>query len=89
MFYWSKEHDFPGVVIGDNCIIGAGSLVTKNIPAGEIWGGVPAHYIGTTADFAEKCLKETPLYDERQLKINRRQEIEMFLKTDCGEEKNC
>ena len=55
----------------------------------EKYGGVPAHYIGTTADFAEKCLKETPLYDERQLKINRRQEIEMFLNTDCGEEKNC
>ena len=88
-FIGARSTILPGFVIGDNCIIGAGSLVTKNIPAGEIWGGVPAHYIGTTADFAEKCLKETPLYDERQLKINRRQEIEMFLNTDCGEEKNC
>lgn len=29
----------PGVSIGDNCIIGAGSLITKNVPAGELWGG--------------------------------------------------
>ena len=51
-------------------------------------GGVPARYIGTTADFAEKCLKETPPYDEKQFKINRRQEIERILNTDCDKEKN-
>ena len=49
--------------------------------------GVPARYIGTTTDFAEKCLKETPLYDEKQIKINRRQEIERILNIDCGKEK--
>ena len=32
----------PGVVIGDNAIIGALSLVTKDIPSNEVWGGVPA-----------------------------------------------
>jgi len=35
-----------GVTIGDRAIIGAGSVVTKNIPAGEIWGGNPARFIG-------------------------------------------
>ena len=54
----------------------------------EKYGGVPARYIGTTADFAEKCLKETPPYDEKQFKINRRQEIERILNTDCDKEKN-
>lgn len=34
-----------GVTIGDNSIIGAGSVVTKNIPANEIWAGVPAKII--------------------------------------------
>lgn len=34
-----------GVVIGDNNIIGAGSIVTKNIPDNEVWAGVPAKFI--------------------------------------------
>ena len=34
-----------GVEIGDGAIIAAGSVVTKNIPACEIHGGVPAHKI--------------------------------------------
>jgi acetyltransferase-like isoleucine patch superfamily enzyme len=32
----------PGVTIGDHAIVGAGSVVTRNIPSGETWGGVPA-----------------------------------------------
>jgi acetyltransferase-like isoleucine patch superfamily enzyme len=35
----------PGVEIGDNAIIGAGSIVTKNIPANEIWFGNPARFV--------------------------------------------
>lgn len=31
----------PGVTIGDNCVIGAGSVVTKDIPAGSFAAGVP------------------------------------------------
>ena len=34
-----------GVSIGDNSIVGAGSVVTKDIPANEIWGGNPAKFI--------------------------------------------
>lgn len=34
-----------GVTIGNNSIIGAGSVVTKNIPKNEIWGGNPAKFI--------------------------------------------
>lgn len=32
----------PGVTVGDNSIIAAGSVVTKNIPANTIVAGVPA-----------------------------------------------
>ena len=35
-----------GVTIGDGAIVGAGSIVTKSIPANEIWVGVPAKKIG-------------------------------------------
>lgn len=35
----------PGVVMGENALIGAGSLVTKDVPAGELWYGSPAKFI--------------------------------------------
>lgn len=33
------------VTIGENAVVGAGSVVTKDIPAGEIWAGNPARFI--------------------------------------------
>lgn len=34
-----------GVTIGERSVIGAGSVVTKDIPNDEIWGGNPARFI--------------------------------------------
>lgn len=34
-----------GVTIGENSVIGAGSVVTRNIPDNEIWAGNPAKFI--------------------------------------------
>ena len=34
-----------GVHIGEYSVIGAGSVVTKDVPSYEIWGGNPAHFI--------------------------------------------
>lgn len=33
------------VKIGDGAVVAAGAVVTKDIPANEVWGGVPAKYI--------------------------------------------
>ena len=39
----------PGVRIGDNSVIGAGSIVTKDIPPDEVWSGSPARRIMPTS----------------------------------------
>lgn len=33
------------VNIGDGAVIGAGSIVNRDIPAGEIWAGNPARFV--------------------------------------------
>ena len=37
----------PGVTIGDNCVIGAGSVVTKDIPGNSLAYGNPCRVVGT------------------------------------------
>ncbi len=40
---------FP-VKIGDYAVIGAGSVVRKDVPAGQVWAGNPAKYICETKE---------------------------------------
>ena len=44
----------PNVHIGDNCVIAAGAVVTKDVPSGEVWGGVPAHRIESIEEYYNK-----------------------------------
>lgn len=75
VFIGARSVILPGVTIGDNSIIAAGAVVNKSIPANEIWRGVPAKYIMKVNDYAEKCLKESPPYNEDDMRSNRRDEI--------------
>ena len=34
-----------GITIGENAMIGAGSVVTHDVPDGELWYGNPAHFV--------------------------------------------
>lgn len=45
VFIGAHSTILKGVTIGDNSVIGACSVVTKNIPRNEIWGGNPAKYL--------------------------------------------
>ena len=44
-----------GVSIGDNCIVGAGSVVSKSVPSGYVVGGNPAKIISRTDNFINKA----------------------------------
>lgn len=35
----------PGLTIGENAMIGAGSVVTKDVPANQLWLGNPAKFV--------------------------------------------
>lgn len=70
----------PGVAIGDNCVIAAGSIVTKSVPHGSVWGGVPAKFICTVEQYAEKCLEKTPQYNVENYNRNKREELLRVLK---------
>jgi maltose O-acetyltransferase len=41
----------PGTTIGDDAIIGAGSIVRGEVPAGTVWAGNPARQIATTDEY--------------------------------------
>lgn len=53
-FIGAKSIVLPGVKIGDNVIIGAGSVVTKDIPSGSVAAGNPAVVIGCTSQYLKK-----------------------------------
>lgn len=43
-----------GANIGDNCIIGANSVVTKDIPSNTVYAGTPAKFIKTFDEYIQK-----------------------------------
>lgn len=57
-FVGANSTIMPGVIIGDHCVIGAGSVVTKDVPSGSVYAGVPARFICTTEQYANKCLNQ-------------------------------
>lgn len=47
----------PGIIIEDNVVIAAGSVVTKSIPSGVVVGGNPARIICTLGEYKERNMK--------------------------------
>lgn len=56
VFIGTNSIIMPGVTIGNEVIVAAGSIVTKSIPSGSIVGGNPAKIIGSYSQYKEKML---------------------------------
>lgn len=54
VYIGSSSLILPGVTIGDNVLVAAGSVVTKSIPSGCVVAGNPARIIGTVEDYYNK-----------------------------------
>jgi len=50
----------PGVIIGEEAVVGAGSVVTTEIPSYETWVGVPARFLRRTKpeQLLQNCLPD-------------------------------
>ena len=78
-FIGARATVLPGVTIGPNSIVGACSLVTKDVEPNSVYAGVPAKRICSLEEYAEKCLKETPEYDKVAYFADKRSEVLRFL----------
>lgn len=59
----------PGVTIGDNVIIGAGSIVTRDIPSDSVVAGIPAKVVCSLDGYYEKNLSKGTFYATAGLKV--------------------
>lgn len=69
----------PGVTIGDNCIIGCGAVVTKDIPDNSIVGGVPAKTIKSIDEYYDKYKDNYDLTKSLSKKDKRKYLIEKYM----------
>jgi maltose O-acetyltransferase len=67
VFIGARALIMPGVTIGKDSIVAAGSIVTKSVPEGSVVAGSPAKIISTTHNYIEKSnelLKRAPIYNK-------------------------
>lgn len=60
----------PGSQMGDNCILGAGSVLNSSMPDNSVYAGVPAKFICTIDEYGNKALENNVMYP-RELEENR------------------
>ena len=60
----------PGVEMQDNCILGAGSILTTSMKKGSVFAGIPAKFICTVEEYGDKLLANNVMYP-RELELDR------------------
>ena len=59
VYFGNNAVILPGVNIGNDVVVGAGAVVTKDIPDNSVVSGVPARIINTTEEYFKKLQKES------------------------------
>lgn len=65
-----------GVTIGENSIVAAGAVVTKDVPPGTVVGGVPAKVIGSYEEVKKKHLEWSKRFEGKDVEETIRKEFE-------------
>lgn len=61
VFIGARVMIMAGVTIGNNCVVAAGAIVTKDVPDGCVVGGVPAKVIGGYEELKSKILRNSKM----------------------------
>lgn len=77
----------PGVSIGENCIVGGGSVVTKSVPDGCMVAGNPAKFIGYTDDFYRRLKEKGNDTKTGRLSLSEKKKVLLALPEDKFEKK--
>ncbi len=62
----------PGSQMGNNCILGAGSVLNSTMPNNSVYAGTPAKFICTIEEYGDKALQNNVIYP-RELEAHRAQ----------------
>jgi len=65
-FIGARAIIMPGVTVGKNSVVAAGSIVTKDVDPDSVVGGNPARFICSLSDYLEKqknILEKAPKFD--------------------------
>ncbi len=77
VYIGSGAYIMPGVTIGDNCVIGAAAVVTKDIPSNSVAVGIPARVVKTIDEYYENAVKRGRLYPTARMSAD---EKKLYLK---------
>jgi acetyltransferase-like isoleucine patch superfamily enzyme len=69
----------PGITVGPNAVVGAGAVVTRDVPEGTVVGGNPAKVIGSVDAFAVSAQKKSLQLDEARYAADKRGELKRVL----------
>lgn len=65
----------PGVTIGPDAVVAAGSVVTRDVPASSVVAGVPARVLMTVENYAQRCMRACPEYDPMKYRQDKRRHL--------------